>query len=149
MKDDATPLTPPATPTTTKALVESPAPSGSQGEGVVGPMAGGLVLAVLAVVAFVLTRRRARTTRRMQLVESLSLGPRRSMCLVRVDGRVLVMGVSEAGVQLLTVHDAPEPIEPLDDGAPPTVSQFERLLGQSVEEQDLRARLAGLNRVGP
>lgn len=147
MKDDATPLTPPATPPTTKALVEL-APR-DQGDGAMGPALGGLVLAVLAVVAFVLTRRRARTPRRMQLVESLPLGPRRSMCLVCVDGRVLVMGVSEAGVQLLTVHDAPAPIEPLDDTTPPTVSQFERLLGQSVEEQDLRARLSGLNRVGP
>lgn len=148
MKDDATPLTPTATPTTGTAVVEVP----SQRKGddpATGPMLGGFVLAVLAVVAFVLTRRRARTSRRMQLVESLALGPRRSMCLVRVDGRLLVMGVSEAGVQLLTVHDAPEPIEPLPEAGPPTVSQFERLLGQSVEEQDLRARLAGLNRVGP
>lgn len=146
MKDDATPLTQTATPTTGKALVEVPSqPDGSAA----GPVLGGLVLALLAVVAFVLTRRRARTSRRMQLVESLALGPRRSMCLVRVDGRLLVMGVSEAGVQLLTVHDAPEPIEPLPEAGPPTVSQFEQLLGQSVEEQDLRARLAGLNRVGP
>lgn len=142
MKDDATPLTPAAT-QPTKALLAAPGKdSGSSDTSAGGPVLGGLVLAVLAVVAFVLSRRRARLERRMQLVETLSLGPRRSVCLVRVDGRLLVMGVSEAGVQLLSAHgrDAqPEPIEPLEEQAS---NGFEQLLSESSEEQALRSRLA-------
>lgn len=99
-----------------------------------GPAWGALVLLALGAAALFLSRRRRFGARRMEVVESLSLGPRRSLCLARVDGRTLVLGVSEAGVQLLTTHETPAPkLE--DDG-------FEQLLKGSVAEQELRAQLA-------
>jgi flagellar biosynthetic protein FliO len=45
--------------------------------------------------------------RRMQLVDRLPLGGRRGLVIVRAAGRLLVLGVSEAGIQ--TVHDRPDP----------------------------------------
>lgn len=71
-----------------------------------GPAWGVLVLVLLGAVALVASRRRLGRSRRMEVLESLSLGPRRSLCLARVDGRVLVLGVSEAGVQLLEARAA-------------------------------------------
>ncbi|MEW6433321.1 MAG: flagellar biosynthetic protein FliO [Myxococcota bacterium] len=137
-------MTPDATPVTqTAALTAVPADGGALFSP--GPLWGGLALAVLAVAAWLLTRRRVRAARRLELLESMSLGPRRSLGLVRVDGKLLVVGVSEAGVQLLTSYDAPATAA---DAAPSDVSvatealDFERLLVESTAEQELRARLA-------
>jgi flagellar protein FliO/FliZ len=110
-----------------------------------GPVWGGLALAALAAVAWVLTRRRAVTARRLELVESMSLGPRRSLGLVRVEGRLLVVGVSEAGVQLLTTFEPSAPpaeAVPSDVSRAPEALAFENLLIESTAEQELRARLA-------
>lgn len=143
-------MTPDATPVTqTQALTLAPDASGAFTP---GPLWGGLALAVLAVVAWALTKRRARVVRRLELVESMGLGPRRSLSLVRVDGKLLVVGVSEAGVQLLTSFDGPAaPAAPVD-AVPSDVSTadealaFERLLVESTAEQELRARLAAARR---
>ncbi|MCC6335748.1 MAG: flagellar biosynthetic protein FliO [Myxococcales bacterium] len=144
MTPDATPLTQSTALTTASAGAPFTA----------GPVWGGLGLLALAVVAFLLSRRRARVARRLELVESMSLGPRRSMCLARVDGRLLVLGVSEAGVQLLTQYDAPasaEEAEPSDVSEPAEALAFENLLVESTAEQELRARFsaARLNEVAP
>lgn len=144
-------MTPDATPLTqTTALTAAP----TSPPFTAGPVWGGLGLLALAVVAFLLSRRRARVARRLELVESMSLGPRRSMCLARVDGRLLVLGVSEAGVQLLTQYDAPAPAEeaePSDVCEPAEALAFENLLVESTAEQELRARFsaARLNEVAP
>ncbi|MEW5738151.1 MAG: flagellar biosynthetic protein FliO [Myxococcota bacterium] len=137
MTPDATPLTQPQS--TALTLAPSSATFSP------GPLWGGLALMALAVVAFFLSRRRARVARRLELVESMSLGPRRSMCLARVDGRLLVLGVSEAGVQLLTQYDAPAEavdLEPSDVASPAEALAFENLLVESTAEQELRARLS-------
>lgn len=94
-----------------------------------GPAWGALVLLVLGALALFFSRRRRGLVRRMEVLETMSLGPRRSLCLARVDGRTLVLGVSEAGVQLLTSHDSPAP----------ATDTFDLMLGQSVAEQELRA----------
>lgn len=114
--------------TATTAPASRPAPepdSGLSG----GPAWGALVLLVLGAVALFFSRRRRGLVRRMEVLETMSLGPRRSLCLARVDGRTLVLGVSEAGVQLLTSHDSPAL----------AVDTFDLMLGQSVAEQELRA----------
>lgn len=143
-------MTPDATAVTqTQALTLAP---DAPGVFTPGPVWGGLALAALAVVAWVLTKRRARVVRRLELVESMSLGPRRSLGLVRVDGRLLVVGVSEAGVQLLTSFDGPAVPAPAAEAVPSDVSSapealaFEQLLVESTAEQELRARLAAARR---
>jgi flagellar protein FliO/FliZ len=137
MTPDATPVTP----TTTLTAVPSEAPTIFAP----APLWGGLALVILAVVALVLSRRRVRVACRMELVESMSLGPRRSMGLVRVEGRLLVVGVSEAGVQLLTSFEVPATAvdtQPSDVSVAPEALAFEQLLMESTAEQELRARLS-------
>lgn len=144
-------MTPDSHLTPTAALTVSPTPSPSDAAGALatGPQWGGLALLALTVVAWVVTRRRGRTARRLELLESMNLGPRRSLGLVRVDARLLVVGVSEAGVQLLTTLDAPAApadTEPSDVPVAAEALAFERLLEESTTEQELRARLAAARR---
>lgn len=79
--------------------------------------ASGLAIAAIAAVAFFLKRRGPVAARRMRVVETLALGPKRSLCLAEIDGRTLVLGVSEAGVSLVSSHEPPlfaaEPAQPL------------------------------------
>lgn len=142
MTPDATPLTP-----TTALTQQLPAPAPAS-VFAPGPLWGGLALAALAAFAFVVSKKRPRPARRLELVESMSLGPRRSLCLTRVDGRLLVVGVSEAGVQLLTQFDAPAEApapgtaaEPSDVSVADEALAFEHLLVESTAEQELKARL--------
>jgi flagellar biogenesis protein FliO len=68
----------------------------------------GLLLA-LALAALVLARRRraAAPNRLLEVVESASLGPRRSIVVARVADELLVLGASEAGIHLLSSRPAP------------------------------------------
>jgi flagellar biogenesis protein FliO len=152
MTPNATPLTP-----TTAHTAQASAPA-SASPFAPGPLWGGLALAALAAFAFVVSKKRGRPARRLELLESMGLGPRRSLCLVRVDGRALVLGVSEAGVQLLTQHEAsafaPEEAASAALTAPSDVSvaqealAFERLLVESTAEQELKARLSAARQGG-
>ncbi len=69
------------------------------------------VLAAIALLAWVLVRfvaprLRYRTGKpRMQVLERLSLEPRRSLYLVEVDGRQMVIGVAEGGINLIKETD--------------------------------------------
>ena len=123
----------PALTATTASAPKPEADAGFSG----GPAWGALVLLALGAVALFFSRRRRGPGRRMEVLETMSLGPRRSLCLARVDGRTLVLGVSEAGVQLLSSHDAP-----------PAVETFDLMLGESVAEQELRAGLKAANAFG-
>lgn len=68
------------------------------------------VLAVLAATVWVLRARglagfsfpnRRRSVRRMQSLERLVLTPHHSLHLIRVDGQVVIVGVSPSGCQLI------------------------------------------------
>jgi hypothetical protein len=63
--------------------------------------AGGL--AVLAVAAYLLARRRkgAAVDRHIQILETASLGPKRTLIMARIGGETLLLGTSEAGITLL------------------------------------------------
>lgn len=54
--------------------------------------------------AFMFARKRVSRQRVIRIVETASIGPRRSLVVASVGGRTMVLGVSEAGVSLL---DAP------------------------------------------
>ncbi|MDP3234177.1 MAG: flagellar biosynthetic protein FliO [Myxococcales bacterium] len=130
--------------------------------------APGFALAALAALAFALTRRRAKSTRSISVVETASLGPKRSLVIADVMGERMVLGVSEAGISVLSTRAAPQP-EPAPFVIPPpleTVSAslskemsfFDRVLGRvpqpnavasfdetlrdSLEDQELRAKLS-------
>jgi flagellar biogenesis protein FliO len=66
-----------------------------------------VLLAGLAIAAVVFARRRTARPRLIKIVETASIGPRRSLVIANVGGRTMVLGVSEAGVALL---DAQAPV---------------------------------------
>jgi len=116
--------------TQSQTITLPPPETQSFGPGLVGAVT---VLLVLAGLALLLSRRRKQLPRRLEVLESLALSPRRSLFLARVENQMLVLGVSEAGVQLLATlpHSAAPAV---DDG-------FAQLLEQSEAEQALRLRL--------
>lgn len=116
------------------------------------------LLAGLAVAAFATARRRTRRTRMVEVVESTSIGPRRSLVVARLGDELLLLGSSEAGIALL--NTAPAPSRPAKPAAPPArerssllgrlrlasqpspVPTFDALLSESLEDAELRRKLA-------
>lgn len=95
---------------------DSPGPAGKNPGGEPRSLVGALVTVVAMVlllgggaVVLLLARRRGGRERMIRILESASIGPRRSLVVARVGGRTMVLGVSEAGVALL---DSP-PTSPL------------------------------------
>lgn len=129
--------------------------------------APGLALVALAALAFALTRRRAKSARSITVVETASLGPKRSLVIADVMGERIVLGVSEAGISVLSTRAAPQPEPapfvipaPLAVAAPVAtemsfldrmlgrvpqtnaVASFDETLRDSLEDQELRAKLS-------
>jgi flagellar biogenesis protein FliO len=130
--------------------------------------APGFALAALCALAFALTRRRGRVARSIRVVETASLGPKRSLVIADVMGERMVLGVSEAGISVLSTRAAPQrepdPFvipEPLGTTAPSpalemsfldrmlgrvpqpnAVASFDEALRDSLEDQELRAKLS-------
>jgi flagellar protein FliO/FliZ len=182
-------LTPPPTLALTGASPSIPSAPSSFSP---GSLAAGLLLAALAVAALVLARRRQRVARVVEIVETASLGPRRSLVVARVGDELLLLGSSEGGIALLTTRPASlaarpvaqdaaapraaravdgamsglrdallaraAPAAPPDPTAPrlrerilarlkpraaaPATAAFESLLAESVEDVELRRKLA-------
>lgn len=86
----------------------------------------GSALLILAGVAYFLARRQRRGGGQLRVVESISLGPKRSLVVAQVGDEVLVLGCSEAGISLLTTRPANgalrevAPRAPYGDTVPPT-----------------------------
>lgn len=72
-------------------------------DGLILPVAALLALALAALAA---TRRKPRVARLVEVLESTSLGPKRSLVVARVGDEVMVIGASEAGLQLLAARPA-------------------------------------------
>src|SRR4030042_4009978 len=80
------------TPTPFVSLTGAPAtPLPSSSAFSPGPLAAGLFLALLAAVALVMTRRRRRTTRLIDILESVSLGPTRALVVAPLGAELLVL----------------------------------------------------------
>lgn len=84
--------------------------SGNAGRGTVGDSSpSGALTTVIAVAllvgmgiaAFLFARKRGTRQRVIHILETASIGPRRSLVVASVGGRTMVLGVSEAGVSLL------------------------------------------------
>lgn len=175
--------TPPATPSPADSIIAAAFAKGIDTEGetekaaqpavqttAVGAssfVAPALAILGLAGLALGLTRRRRAAPGSIRIVEATPLGPRRSLVIADVLGDRLVLGVSEAGVAVLSTRPAPaseaaaeslgalsvEPVYPRSPrvapmgffarlfGKTPKVP-FEEVLGESIEDQELRAKLA-------
>lgn len=95
------------------ASSKSPGPEQTSGTSVVGTVLAALLLLGIGVVATLLARRRGKRERMIRIVETASIGPRRSLVVACVGGRTMVLGVSEAGVSLL---DTQSPVVGADVG---------------------------------
>lgn len=63
-----------------------------------------IVLAALAVAAYLFARRRrVLVPRTIEIVETASLGPKRALVVARVGDETLILGSSEAGISLLKI----------------------------------------------
>ena len=125
-------------------------------------IAPALALLGLAGLAVGLTRRRRAAPGSIRIIEAATLGPRRSLVIADVLGDRLVLGVSEAGVAVLSTRPVPADQAAVETSAAygtqrlvvPQMGFFQRLLGkspampfeevlgESIEDQELRAKLA-------
>jgi flagellar biogenesis protein FliO len=95
---------PSAANTATAALAPAALPGAMPAPGTLaGPAA---VLLLLAAAALLLSRRRRSPARRVQVLETTSLGPKRSLVLARLGDELLLLGTSEAGITLLRSQPA-------------------------------------------
>jgi flagellar biogenesis protein FliO len=74
---------------------------GKSGSNVASTFFAVALLVGLGVVAAVFARRRVKGSRMIRIVETASIGPKRSLVVACIGGRTMVLGVSEAGVSLL------------------------------------------------
>lgn len=133
------------------------------------------VLGLAGLIALTFTLKRRKKTlggTGIALLEATSLGDKRSLVIADVLGERVVLGVSEAGITVLMSkpapslnEDAPITLPPAERVAPPPqMGFFQRLAGrasksaanfdadlkESVEDQELRAKLAaGVRSVVP
>ncbi|MFO0580771.1 MAG: flagellar biosynthetic protein FliO [Anaeromyxobacter sp.] len=103
--------------------VPVPAPAAAALQGLAQPAAAALpgwasllgpvaVLLLLAAAVLVLRRRRGAPSRRLQILESASLGPKRSLVLARLGDELLLLGSTDAGIALLRAQHAGAAVEP-------------------------------------
>jgi flagellar biogenesis protein FliO len=71
-----------------------------------GPALAAIFLTGLAAAALLLARRRARGARFVQVLETASVGPRRSLVVARMGDQLLLLGSSEAGITVLSTQPA-------------------------------------------
>ena len=112
------------------------APAKSSGVGVTTWLLPLLVLAALGGTVVWAKRRAPMQGRLLTILESTSLGPRRSLVVARLGTETLLLGSSEAGITLLAARTG------LDGVLPLQVSSFNDLLEETQEDQMLRAKLA-------
>ncbi len=67
-----------------------------------------VALALLATVTLLLKRRARAEPRMVKVIETTSLGPKRSLVVARLGDELLVIGASESGLQLLAARPAAE-----------------------------------------
>jgi len=95
--------------------------SGGQSKSYAGSVAsvvGAILLLVAGVALARFARRRITRERMIRIVETASIGPRRSLVVACVGNRTMVLGVSEAGVSLLDAQVPPAPLVSVADAKP-------------------------------
>lgn len=156
---DTTPLPPAPAPT----LATPAAPDFTSGSSAPSPwgLAGaGLLILALAAATLWMQKRKRGTTRHIQVVETASLGPKRSLALVVVGRQSMLLSCCDAGIFLVSSQPAtPEMLEvsapvsePEADRGPTLLFQpaqparitapFMAHLAEAEETQGLRQRLS-------
>lgn len=106
--------------------------TGGRSDSSFAPTAIAAVLLIgIGIVAFTLAKRRGGRGRMIRILETASIGPRRSLVVASIQGRTMVLGVSEAGVSLLD--------SPVGIGAD-AVDQGEKASTGALEEAALGLR---------
>jgi hypothetical protein len=104
------PSTPAAPTASTPPLARTAAPTlslpASTGPGLDALILPVAVLLALAIAALLLGRRKQKASRLVQVLETTSIGPKRALVVARVGDELLVIGSSEAGLQLLAARPA-------------------------------------------
>jgi flagellar protein FliO/FliZ len=96
-----------------------------------------LLLSALAVAAYLFARRRRTfVERRIEILETASLGPKRSLIVARIGGETLILGSSEAGITLLKGTPGPVNDAPVtgSDGAAAIAAAVARQAADSARE---------------
>lgn len=107
---------------------------------------GGALLA-LGGVALLFTLRKGRAPGALRIVESVSMGPKRSLVIAKVGDEELVLGCSEAGISLLSTRNDPRPAPPAarEAGVDPWLDSFSgRAAAPRAETPDAVSSLARL-----
>jgi flagellar biogenesis protein FliO len=135
-----------------------------------------LAVAGLGLMLVVARRRQVTRTSNITIVETAALGPKRSLVIADVLGERIVLGLTEAGLTVLSSRPAPAPepepfvIPPAEVplamptapkmgffdrlrgrvAASPQAPAFDQALRESLEDEELRAKLqAGYRGVVP
>jgi flagellar biogenesis protein FliO len=77
-----------------------------------------VLLLGVGIAATLFARRRVKRERMIRIVETASIGPRRSLVVACIGGRTMVLGVSEAGVALLDSQLPAPPFPAVADPEP-------------------------------
>ena len=88
-----------------------------------------VILAYFVARAFGKSSMRSLAARGGQVHLQLPLGPNRSVCVVELYGRVFVLGVTDANIQLITEIDDPDVIAEMRANAPAEGGVFQEQFG--------------------
>jgi len=100
------------------------------------------LIALLGIAALVLSKRKRKAGRWIQVLETQSLGPKRSLVVAQLGTETVLLATSEAGITLLKSGLQRAEVEAASVYAPKLDAQFEDLLSESLEDQELRQKLA-------
>jgi flagellar protein FliO/FliZ len=102
-----------------------------------------LLLALLAAGAYWFARRRrVISVRHIQIIETASLGPKRSLVVARVGGETLILGTSEAGITLLRGNAGLAGNAMIQAATPTTVGELESSVPTRAEAEGAAQTLA-------
>jgi flagellar biogenesis protein FliO len=116
------------------AAAASPPPAPAEGH----HLASSWVLAVVVLLGLgggvlALTRKRARRQNLIEILETAAIGPKRALLVARVNGQIMVLGASEAGIALLgpVGGEIESPIAAVMGSPPPLRGQPEKFAAPS------------------
>lgn len=90
----------------------------SSGPGLASLLLPGAALLALAAAALFMSRKKKQGARLVQVLESTSLGPKRSLVVARLGDELLVIGASEAGLQLLAARSVTAELQGRHEATP-------------------------------
>ncbi len=112
------PATAPAAPRVAPPAPPPPLELPSSGPGLGNLLLPAAALLALAAAALFMSRKKKQEARLVQVLETTSLGPKRALVVARLGDELLVIGSSEAGLQLLAARSATSELAPRHEATP-------------------------------